>query len=337
MKIVNQENIKVELQSSEAYAIVGLRSKSQAVETLPLKDTYTAHMEKGDLLFIIEGGSDLIVAKFDQPTPEEGMVLDPALLAGDRYLISTVKGNNPDFVYFNHAGELVGQRVANTPKVVDGYIRNLGFTVTFDESSVFTAHFIDGGDTYGVLYEIETGDMSRVRIPTSRIIEIDKLSLSSMTDSNFGSMVLRDGKTIDYLSTDGSFRKRYHLSEEFHYALKEAVNHVLQDISLRTETDRLKRIMKNATFKETDLHKLLIDIGLPMLSVFALLSRAQYRNKTEIALKVKPHMFSNAVLPKERADMLVETLANKFSWSKTHVRDAYRVLRRLKLQSIPKE
>lgn len=313
-------------------------------EPSSLDDQYSLHYTEGHRAILVCRATGEILKRYNHKIDPGGVDITDGLKDGLNLLlvIKTGEEYRTPYVYLNKEGRIVGYKVVNPLTICrrqkDGkwvkHVRHCGVGFTHPQWRDIH-HVLLGvslaGEFIGTMYFTSQGEV--VGYNLTELFPPDLVREVTLANElhDFGELEVLNELLIKYRSYDNSFVKFYRRDKVKSPDFFEFFKHTLRDIRLQSETKRLRKIMKYMDFKDhRHLCDLFTDLNMPMLLHVALLTGAQYRSAKEIEERPKP-IFDQDPLVK------LGLTRPEFDFSNTHIRDAYRLMRRLKLQSNPKE
>lgn len=309
-------------------------------EPSSLDDQYSLHYTKGHRAILVCHATGEILKRYNHKIDPDGVDITDDLKDGLNLLlaINSDEGYRTPYAYFNKEGRIVGCKVVNPLTICrrqkDGkwikHVRHcgVGFThpqwrdihhvllgVSLTGEFIGTRYFTAKGEVvFSTLTELFTPDLVREVTLTNEL-------------HDFGELEVLNELLIKYRNHDNSFVKFYHRDTEKSPDFFEFFKHTLRDIRLQSETKRLRKIMKYMDFKDhRHLCDLFTDLNMPMLMHVALLTGAHYRSAKVIEEQPKPNFDQDPLVK-------LGLIRPEFDFSNTHIRDAYRLMRRITLQT----
>lgn len=309
-------------------------------EPSSLDDQYTLHHKEGYRAILVCRATGEILERYHRKTEPDGIDVTEVLNNGMKFLLVIANGEEyrTPYVYLSKEGRLAGYKVVNPLTICrrkkDGkwvkFIRHkgVGFTHPQWRDIHHVLMGIDlGGNFIGTRYFTSKGEVINSNLTELFTPELVREVTLANELPDFGEIEIMNELLIKYNNSDKSFVKYYHRDRVQSPDFFEFFKHSLRDIRLQSETKRLRKIMKYMDFKDhRHLCDLFTDLDMPMLLNVALLTGAQYRSAKVIEENPKPN-FSQDPLIK------LGLLRPEFDFSNTHIRDAYRLMRRIILQT----
>ncbi len=309
-------------------------------EPSSLDDQYSLHYSEGHRAILVCRATGEILKRYNHKIDPAGVDITDGLKDGLYLLlvINSDEGYRTPYVYFNKEGRIVGYKVVNPLTICRRqkygkwikHVRHcgVGFThpqwrdihhvllgVSLTGEFIGTRYFTAKGEVvFSTLTELFTPDLVREVTLTNEL-------------HDFGELEVLNELLIKYRNHDNSFVKFYHRDTEKSPDFFEFFKHTLRDIRLQSETKRLRKIMKYMDFKDhRHLCDLFTDLNMPMLMHVALLTGAHYRSAKVIEEQPKPNFDQDPLVK-------LGLIRPEFDFSNTHIRDAYRLMRRITLQT----
>lgn len=326
--------------SSDYGIALHFGSHVKSPEPSSLDDQYSLHYTEGHRAILVCRATGEILKRYNHKIDPDGVNITDGLKDGLNLLlvIKTGEEYRTPYVYFNKEGRVVGYKVVNPLTICrrqkDGkwikHVRHRGVGFTHPQWRDIH-HVLLGvslaGEFIGTRYFTAKGEV--VISTLTELFTPDLVREVTLTNElhDFGELEVLNELLIKYRNHDNSFVKFYHRDTVKSPDFFEFFKHTLRDIRLQSETKRLRKIMKYMDFKDhRHLCDLFTDLNMPMLLHVALLTGAHYRSAKVIEEQPKPN-FSQDPLIK------LGLLRPEFDFSKTHIRDAYRLMRRIILQT----
>lgn len=305
-----------------------------------LDESYTLHSTPNHRAIIIDHATGEIVQRYHRNTPEEGIDITDHLRDGLHFLLVVENGDgySTPTLYFNKDGRIVGHYVVNPLTICrrkkDGkwvkFIRHMGvrFIAHQWRDVHHTLYAIDNSGRFiGTKYFPAEGNVTTHNL-TDLFSEVLVREVTLASDlSDFGEIEIINDTSIKYHNDDNSSIKYYSRDVEKYPDFFDFFKVVLRDIRLQSETKRLRKIMKYMDFKDhRNLCDLFTDLNMPMMLNCALLTGAHYRTAAVILENPTPKFDPEPLIK-------LGLIKPEFDFSKTHIRDAYRLMRRIILQT----